>query len=150
MNNNDSTNKLISAGIALGIIVMIAFMIFSEIRKAEKESGLPKKKEIIKENIPAESHYAIPQSIFPTDAEVQKNMKSNQEKRLALDKALAERKQIVTEVRNGIEASFNENPTPTTGSAQPETASSNKQTLNPALKKARIEKFKNKELLIHH
>ena len=166
MNKKISTDKLLSAGIAIGIMVIIAFMIFSKTHKAGKQPSLPEKKEAIEgKEAAAKPGYAIPKNIFPTDEEAKENMKIQLEKRQALDKALAERKQIATEIRKNVEESFNQQPVSTAGNAQltdksqpaagkssakGSAASSNKQASDLMLKKMRLEQFKNKELVIHH
>ena len=168
MNKNISADKLLSACIIIGIIIMIAYFIFSEIRKTEKQPSAPAGKEVIKER---ESYtkpgYAIPTNIFPTDEETKKNIKSQQEKQQVLDKSLAERKKVAIEVRKNVEAYLNKQPASTTQTIQSTgepppaagqvaakkaatSSSSGKRAADLALQKIRFEQLKRKELLIHH
>ena len=153
MNKNISADKLLGAGIIIGVIIMFVWMISSGIRKAEKELKEPAKKEAIKERgAAAGPGYVIPHNIFPTDDEGKKNIKSQQEREQALNKSLTERRQIAAEIRKNVDASLSEQLAPATGqlSAKATTTSPSKQVSNPVLKKSRIEKFKNRELFIHH
>ena len=167
VNKNTSTDKLLSAGMIIGVIIIIVWTIFSDVHKVEKHPSSPVTKEVIKEKeAPAEPGYAIPKNIFPTDVEAIENLKNQLKRQQALDKALAERKQIAIDVRASVAASLGEQPASTTGEDQASGVSSQAATgqssakktpisasqaaANLKLERIRIDQFKHKELFLHH
>ena len=167
VNKNISTDKLLSAGIIIGVIIIIVWTIFSGTHKAEKQPSPPVAKEAIKEKeAPVEPGYAIPKNIFPTDIEASQNLKNQLERQQALDKALTERKQIAVDTRANIEASANEQAVQTAEEAQSSGVatqtstgqsatkgtpiSAKQEAANLMLQRIRIDQFKHKELFLHH
>lgn len=171
MNKNISTNKLLVACIIIAIGI-----IFFRIYKVEKKSNQPAKQEAIEEEPAAEFNYAIPRSgkeglaskpgytvprnIFPTDDEAKANLKNQLERQQTIDKSLAEKMQIMADVRKDVELSLNEQPASTAAetNASGGSQSAAKQVTTTfadeqkklALQKEKIAALKNKELFIHH
>lgn len=167
MNKNISTDKLLSTGIIIGVIIIIVWTIFSGTHRAEKQPSPLVTKEVIKEKeAPVGPGYAIPKSIFPTDVEASQNLKNQLERQQAFDKALADRKQTAIDTRANIEASANEQPVSTTEEAQSSDVatqtstgqsatkgtliSAKQEAANLMLQRIRIDQFKHKELFLHH
>ncbi|MCX5679273.1 MAG: hypothetical protein NTZ95_01165 [Candidatus Omnitrophica bacterium] len=161
MNKNISTDKLVGAGIIIGVIIMVVWVIFSGIHKAKEQLSQPVEKEVIKEEeTVVEPGYTISRNIFPTDDEAKENIKKQLERQETLDKTLTEKKQTMADVRKDVEVSLNEQPTSTaeeahaTNGSQPATkqvtttfADEQKKL---TLQKGRVAALKNKELFVHH
>ena len=167
VNKNISKDKLLSAGMIIGIIIIIVWTIFSNMHKVEKHPSSLVTKEVIKgKEAPTEPGYAIPKNIFPTDVEASENLKSQLKRQQAIDKALAERKQIAIDVRTSVEASSGGQLASTTGedqasgvssqaatgqsSAKKTPISASQEVANLKLQRIRIDQFKHKELFLHH
>ena len=167
MNKNISADRLLSAGIVMILMIIAIWNIFSGMNKTENRINPPTAREATKEKKDVtEAGYVIPKNIFPTDIEAGENLKSQIERQKAINKAFAEREQIALEVRANVEASSNGQPVLTAEEVQPSGTASQPATgqssvkgtpisakqemANMMLQKIRIDKFKHKELFIHH
>ena len=168
MNKNISKDKLLGAGIIIGVIIIVSCIIFFDLRKPEKQPVPAGQKEAVTEEEPAAKvDHTMLRSIFPTNDEAKNNLKSQLERQQVFDKAVAEKKQIMAEVRKDVEASLSEQaaltaeesaaiaeaahaangPQPAAKQVTTTFADEQKKLM---LQKDRIAALKNKELFIHH